>query len=599
MARKEIGTGWNREQRNAINDNFKELYGDSSVLDWREPVDYYNDLPNETTDGETRMVRDTGKVYRYSEGSWGEIQELNANPINEVDSRLNAKIDDNMNSVSASLAQTTTEIENVKSVKMDKNAPVAITQIDKNSGKLDQTYFTDETIEQWTGNTPVSTTPALKSTTRERIANKAVNFEHMDFIEESTNLFNMYGVAEGYTIDASTGEPSANSSFNLSGFIPTVSNQEFIASGLGRWAFYDENMGFISSSTSESFTAPENAFYARFVVSNGNIRTAQINKGSTLLPFESHYKNMRADAKNGLQIKPTSLAVDNDAVDEQVISPNKTTYWKTPKNVFNKHDLLYDKIITQDGDLIDNAGTVVSKSFIPAKSEQDYMNSETIRVNTYNKDKLFINQIQISTDVGFATPLGTRFIKISIVSGRENDLMVNEGTTQLPYEDYIYKLESTNEFPIVVPESGGGGGDSSSEIQAFDVPFLYESTETLDTTTEATVCDITDNCYVQEIEMATDGANCELEINIRESDGTLLPYQLMANDGSGYIPITTENLINHGTVDFLFSAYEHVADEYKFTMKGKQYANGLQVKIRNNDTVTKNITCRVVGGTYA
>lgn len=33
MARKEIGTGWNRDNRNAMNDNFKELYAQKQIAD--------------------------------------------------------------------------------------------------------------------------------------------------------------------------------------------------------------------------------------------------------------------------------------------------------------------------------------------------------------------------------------------------------------------------------------------------------------------------------------------------------------------------------------------------------------------------------------
>ncbi len=112
---------WDRSTRNGINENWdiiegttKKLEGDyrnvvsnitdevvgqlvdSAKLIWKEPVDTYNDLPfNPPANpeiGETRMVRDTGKVYRFDGAQWIEIQEYDATAINEVDSRLTEQL---------------------------------------------------------------------------------------------------------------------------------------------------------------------------------------------------------------------------------------------------------------------------------------------------------------------------------------------------------------------------------------------------------------------------------------------------------------------------------------------------------------------------
>ena len=112
MPRREIGTRWDRENRNNINENFRELYDvqdraieeatqsiiDSAKLIWLEPVNTYADIatsyPNPEV-GHTVFVRDTGKVYRFYDGSWMEIQQIDAGPVNEVDTRLSAEIEEN------------------------------------------------------------------------------------------------------------------------------------------------------------------------------------------------------------------------------------------------------------------------------------------------------------------------------------------------------------------------------------------------------------------------------------------------------------------------------------------------------------------------
>src|SRR5699024_325005 len=104
------GTNWNRDERNKTNDNWDEIEGnynnvvetvsekafdkvvDAAKLNWKEPVDAFEKLPSDAVEGETRMVRDTGKVYRYNGTAWQEIQEIDATAINEVDSRLSAQL---------------------------------------------------------------------------------------------------------------------------------------------------------------------------------------------------------------------------------------------------------------------------------------------------------------------------------------------------------------------------------------------------------------------------------------------------------------------------------------------------------------------------
>ncbi|WP_428909465.1 hypothetical protein [Niallia sp. Krafla_26] len=127
MSRKEVGTGWDRDSRNAINNNFEELYkvqdraiaeatqaviSDSKLI-WKEPVATFNDIATTYTDpqnGYTVMARDTGKVYRFFEGNWDEIQEIDAGPVNAAETRLYQKIDDTAGDLSLLQTQNKTNI---------------------------------------------------------------------------------------------------------------------------------------------------------------------------------------------------------------------------------------------------------------------------------------------------------------------------------------------------------------------------------------------------------------------------------------------------------------------------------------------------------
>jgi hypothetical protein len=112
---KPLGVPFDRTFRNDLNENFKNL-GDSfdsavelvsgdafdrvvdrARIEWLAPVATFADLATtypDATEGKTAMTRDTGKVYRFDSVSWNEVQEINATPVNEVDSRLSAQLAD-------------------------------------------------------------------------------------------------------------------------------------------------------------------------------------------------------------------------------------------------------------------------------------------------------------------------------------------------------------------------------------------------------------------------------------------------------------------------------------------------------------------------
>lgn len=96
-------SNWTGLERDKINENWKiiEGLGDDintvvSGLVWKEPVNTSKDLPSGSDEGDTRMARDSGKVYRFDGAEWVEIQQIDATAINEVDSRLTAQLADTL-----------------------------------------------------------------------------------------------------------------------------------------------------------------------------------------------------------------------------------------------------------------------------------------------------------------------------------------------------------------------------------------------------------------------------------------------------------------------------------------------------------------------
>src|SRR5690625_3806985 len=147
------GSNWTRTERNKINENWDILEGsyndvageitdevfkeivDSARLDWKLPVDSFGDLPSEAGVGDTRMVRDTGKVYRFDGNSWNEIQDRDPTAINEIDDRLTKQL------AEKATKKEVSEIDNNKadkialaqglSSKRDKNVEIGMADLDQ------------------------------------------------------------------------------------------------------------------------------------------------------------------------------------------------------------------------------------------------------------------------------------------------------------------------------------------------------------------------------------------------------------------------------------------------------------------------------------
>lgn len=80
---------------NSVKNELKDEVIASAKISWNSPVANFAALSTtypSAVNGETAMVRDTGKVYRFNGTSWIEIQDIDPTAINEVDTRLSGDI---------------------------------------------------------------------------------------------------------------------------------------------------------------------------------------------------------------------------------------------------------------------------------------------------------------------------------------------------------------------------------------------------------------------------------------------------------------------------------------------------------------------------
>lgn len=129
--------------------------------------------------------------------------------------------------------------------------------------------------------------------TTNKLTDKSVTVEKADFFELGTNLFNIFDndIAIDFYVASGSGNLSANTTYNATGFIPVLGDTDYIISYAHQRAWYDENKNYISGITSNGIvemTSPANARFSRCTVLKAEWDLFQFNKGSVLLDYKPY-----------------------------------------------------------------------------------------------------------------------------------------------------------------------------------------------------------------------------------------------------------------------------------------------------------------------
>ena len=502
------------------------------------------------------------------------------------------ELQQSVNEVSSQLAETV------------KKGQASVTDINKNLGKFDQTYMTDEFLQQIAGTTPVASVPARESLVRGQLTPGAVTPDLLSFATKPNNLFNVADVTKGFTIASSTGALSANASFAVTDFVYVKPSQTYIMKDIPRYALYTQAGVFISSATTLTFTTPANAYFARFVTGLGTLQTAQVNEGSTLLDYDAHEYHITSTNKTPINIVPSPKSVTQDALTKNIVLPYHAAFFENGKNLYNRFNAIAGKSIDLNGVLTDEADRSLS-DFISVTPGQTYSKTDTITVRwaCYDRQKNFIRRnIANIGETTFVIPTGCHYIRMSPATADSAALMVNEGATLLPYEPHGFVLKSTTDFPFTIdsallPEGGGtGGGGTGGDL---GMQAIYEQNQSVAAGATLAVCDVALTSEVDIIEFSSNGLLAELQIYYKQSDGAEFLYDLVTNNGGAPVPNTFANMQIHGSSIVEFIEFDDRNFVFKVAAKGLKFADGFRVVAKNTDTTAKNIAVRVVSRQYA
>jgi hypothetical protein len=330
-------------------------------------------------------------------------------------------------SLSSSLAQKATK------------GQIAVGDINKNLGKFDQTYLSDELLQQMAGSTPVNATPADYSITTKKLTFEPIMGVH------SKNLYNKNDVFIDTHINGNDGTNLSLTGYYASDFIPISASANYTVSGTAigtlRVAFYNSSKQFISKiDGAATFTSPLNTSYARISISSSSyLNTTQLELGETATSYDS------------FRTKFSDSVVDDGTFDgkkikNKTINPDHLTFIPVTgvksKNLFNKNDTFDNTHINGNtgADLVLDGYR--ASNFIVVEPNKQYTISGTatapLRVAFYDASKVFLSKIDATTT--FTTPLNTVFVRVSGSNAYLDTTQLELGGTSTSYSSYGVKI---------------------------------------------------------------------------------------------------------------------------------------------------------------
>ena len=301
---------------------------------------------------------------------------------------------------------------------------ISVFDVNKNLGKFDQTYFTDEFLQQMSGNTPINATPSDYSITQKKMATP-----YLEAIK-GKNLFDKSSVTNGKYVNMGNGNLSPNESYSASDFIKVEPNTTYTISGTGQqYAIYDSSKNYIRGiGNSRTFTTADNEVYVRISLITTELNLVQVELGSIATSYEdynTYYLNNDCITK-----------IPKEKVDIETIDYIKSV------NLFDKSAVTNGKYVNMVNGNLSTSANFSASDYIEVEPSTSYCFSN---FNTgtqgayYDSSKVFISGIGTKVTT---SPSNAKYIRFGCPSVDIPTMQLQKGKNTTAYEPYGGKFIS-------------------------------------------------------------------------------------------------------------------------------------------------------------
>ena len=315
--------------------------------------------------------------------------------------------------------------------KMNKTDNITVSQIDKNKGKIDQTYLTDELLQQIAGKAPVNAVPARAS----------VGFDKLNWFDVTfLNIHNKETDIDGKVVQYGNGLLTDISGYKASEYIEIQGDKKYYNDNALTCAFYDKDKVYISglnAGFTNPYTTPSNAKYVR--------HTYQSNKDGVLCEGESLIKPTAYYLENIIKLKSTDF---ENIIIQLVKDANLNELeWIEVVPSIN----LYDKSVESQGFVQKGNGVFVADVNYRCSDYISVNQGERIVANTgmyyafYDEFKKYVSGGDFPQSSNLLVPVNAKFIRVSF-SKSTNAMVIKADVLPIDYIPFGNTLSFKNDF---------------------------------------------------------------------------------------------------------------------------------------------------------
>ena len=371
---------------------------------------------------------------RISEGKLNKIEdaidEINKNERNNT-TALSKRIDNNFNVLDAT--------------KADKNEKISIEMIDKNKGKIDQTYLSDELISQISGGAAVNAVPADDSITVEKMAFPVI------VGDESYNLLDISDskIAYNWYIESSNGFPTLCISswwdkLYATDYIEVLPNTTYSCTGqvynIHGYNSNKETDGAIEVDRVYgdrlTFITDINTRYVRLTLYTADKNIAMVYEGDSYKGYASSKDSvLKNNVVNSENIQHKSLTRDHFK-DGELLIPSKIS-----PNLFDKNMVIKGVFIPNWTGIpappVDGSPGWNASDWIRLKPNTKYIVSYANQFVLYDSNKVLVKGFDVrQSNFTFETTENTEYMRISVKDENLDTLQIVEGVIMPTYKQY-------------------------------------------------------------------------------------------------------------------------------------------------------------------
>ena len=430
-------------------------------IEVREPItseDHDNSVNNaivgysiaKIADALNETVPDTFDANgNYNKTYWETGDRITEGKLNKIEDAI-----DTINDDAAALDKRITSNFNVLSSEIDTkvgvNDKIPLANLDKNSGKIDQTYLSDDLIQQIAGDAAVNAVPADGSLTTEKYADDSVTAAKVDFMYIVGNLVDTTKLTDGFISSSSGGiTASDGTAYLTTDFIPIEANKTYYITRRRKLLAYDSNKNSISSTyetatTAAGFITFDSSGYLRvtFYAEDINLSAmiAEVDNTDTIPAYTSETYarfNDKVDSIDSNKLTP----INGDKIISNSITIDKLSFLDDSVNLFNPYTVV-------DGFLSETYGTLNSDAtdnnyrtsdYIPVEKDCVYETTSIRKLVFYSQsDKSYISGFDVAISLPSYTVTAPEdgYMRITTTENRLNETMVVRDSLPIEYTPY-------------------------------------------------------------------------------------------------------------------------------------------------------------------